>query len=442
MTPPRTGWPVLLGRAVLAAAGLAALAALLPVRFPVGLLITDGGLVLVLLVDWSLAARPGDIGVARVLPQSVALGSEATLRWIVTNGNPRRTKVHVSDELAPSLSAPRRRASVVLGPRSEMSLETTLQPLRRGDFFLEELVVRTEGPLGLVGRQATRRLPGRLRVVPSFRSRREAELRISRARILEIGIRSARFHGGGSDFDQLRDFTVDDESRRIDWSATARAGRPIVRTYRAERNQHVTLLLDTGRLMAGLIDGVPRLEHGMDAAMTLTAVAGRLGDRVGLVAFDQRVRTVVPHGEPRGQMRRLVDAMYRLEPSLVESDYRGAFLETVTRYRRRSLLAVITDLADQAIEDTLFTALPVVLRSHLVVVGSILDPQVQEWAMARPAAAEEAYRQAAALDALERRRRLATRLAALGAAVVDAPPQHFAAGLTDFYLDVKAAGRL
>src|SRR5206468_12792589 len=136
-----------------------------------------------------------------------------------------------------------------------------------------------------------RSLPGVLRVYPPFRSRAEAELRIDRARILEVGLRSARGRGGGTEFDSLREYEVDDEFRRIDWAATARAGKAIVRTYRAERNQTVLLLLDAGRTMAGKVElpagvhvtdqgklpGVPRLDHAMDAVMMLTAVATRLG---------------------------------------------------------------------------------------------------------------------------------------------------------------------
>src|SRR5207244_1226454 len=175
-----------------------------------------------------------------------------------------------------------------------------------------------------------------------FRSRDEAELRINEARILEIGLRSAQGRGGGTEFDSLRDYSVDDEFRRIDWAATARAARPIVRTYRAERNQTVLLLLDAGRLMAGRVDDVPRLDHAMDAVMMLTAVATRLGDRAGLVAFDQRVRAVVSPGHSRDQLSRVTEAMYALEPELVESDYRGAFAETLAPFRRPALLRLFT----------------------------------------------------------------------------------------------------
>jgi uncharacterized protein (DUF58 family) len=319
---------------------------------------------------------------------------------------------------------------------------TTIRPTRRGRFEVNELVVRVTGPVGLVARQRARDLPGLIRVYPPFASRKEAELRIDRARILEVGLRSAQGRGGGTEFDQLREYSVDDDSRRIDWAATARSGKGIVRTFRAERNQTVVVLLDNGRTMAGRVAGVPRVEHAMDAVLMLTAVATRLGDRAGLVAFDRRVRAVVPPGQRSDQLARVSEAMYMLEPELAESDYLAAFTETLARWRRRALLVVLTELADQALADTLLPALPLIVRSHLVIVASVRDPDLQQWGSSTPGDISAAYRQAAATAALAARHQLAARLRGLGATVVDAPPGRLAPALADAYLKVKATGRL
>jgi uncharacterized protein (DUF58 family) len=296
--------------------------------------------------------------------------------------------------------------------------------------------------MGLAARQRRRDLPGILRVYPPFRSREEAELRIDRARILEIGLRSAAGRGGGTEFDSLREYEIDDEFRRIDWSATARAGKTIVRTYRAERNQTVLLLLDSGRMMAGRVADVPRLDHAMDAVMMLTAVATRLGDRAGLVAFDREIRAVVPPGHSRDQLNRVTEAMYAIEPELVESDYRGAFAQTLSRFRRRALLVIFTELAEQAMSETLLPALPLVTRRHIVVVASVSDPEVIRWAHSVPQDAGDTYRKAAAVNALADRARTVARLRGLGATVVDAEPGRLAPLLADAYLKVKATGRL
>ena len=406
------------------------------------LLLVDGVLLVVALVDLALAPAPRRIEVARDLPGVVSLGAEAEITWRVRSASRRRAWVLVADELAPSLRAGDRRIRVQLSPGEEVRASTTFRPARRGRFEPRELVVRVTGPLGLVSRQSTRDLPGVLRVHPPFRSKEEAELRIDRARLLEVGLRSAAGRGGGTEFDQLRDYSVDDEFRRIDWAASARVDRPIVRTFRAERNQTVIVLLDNGRVMAGQVGDVPRLEHAMDAVMMLTAVATRLGDRAGLVAFDHEVRAVVSPGHGPTQLGRVTEAMYQLEPALAESDYRGAFTATLTRFRRRAMLVVLTELVEQAVGEFLAPALPLICARHLVVIGAVQDPEVVAWAEASPADPAEAYRKAAAAAALEERTRTVAHLRGLGATVVDAAPGRLAPLLADTYLKVKATGRL
>jgi uncharacterized protein (DUF58 family) len=402
----------------------------------------DVGLVVLALVDALLAPSPDEVRVRRDLPGVLALGGVGELTWRVGNPTRRTLRVAVADELAPSLRPGTRRFRVKVRPGEVADASTPLRPARRGRFTPRSLVVRVDGPLGLGARQRTRTTPGELRVYPPFRSKDEAELRIDKARILEIGLRSAQGRGGGTEFDQLREYTVDDEFRRIDWSSTARLGKPIVRTYRAERNQNVVLLLDSGRVMAGRVAGVPRLEHAMDAVMMLTAVATRLGDRSGLLAFDTEVRDVVAPSNRRNQLGRVTEAMYQLEPQLGESDYRAAFAEALVRFRRRAMLVILTELSEQAVGEYLLPALPLIARHHLVLVGSVRDPEVSGWARGPVQDAEDAYRKTAAVAALEERRRTIARLRSLGATVVDAEPGQLAPQLADAYLKVKATGRL
>ncbi|MBV8302916.1 MAG: DUF58 domain-containing protein [Acidimicrobiia bacterium] len=393
-------------------------------------------------VDVALAPPPGRITVERELPGVLPLDGEGEVAWHARNPTSRRLTVWLADELAPSLRPTSRRARLVLPANARVTARAVIHPSRRGRFTPSELVLRVEGPLGLAARQRRRQLPGTLRVYPPFKSRQEAELRIDRARILEVGLRSAPGQGGGTEFDSLREYGVDDESRRIDWAATARTTRVIVRTYRAERNQTVLLLLDTGRTMAGRIDDFPRLDHAMDAVMMLTAVATRLGDRAGLVAFDQDVRAIVGPGHARGQLGRVTEAMYMLEPRLVESNYRRVFAQALSRFRRRALLVLLSELAEAPVAESLLPALPLVARDHLVLIAGVRDPLVDEWADGVPTNAGEAYRKAAAVEAVDARRRTIARLRGLGAIVVDAPPGRIAPQLADAYLHLKATGRL
>lgn len=425
--------------AVVAVASLAML--LLPDSLP-KLLLVNGLLLVVAVVDAFAGPGPDTISVSRELPGIIALDGTGEVTWTVRNPSKRSVRVAIADELAPSLRASSRRISGLLPAGRTMRSTATLDPSRRGRFDIDQLVVRVEGPLGLGARQKARSLPATLRVHPAFRSRNEAALRIERARILDIGLRSAKGRGGGTDFDQLREYTPDDEFRRIDWAATARSTKPIVRTYRAERNQNIIVLLDNGRVMAGRVGGVPRVEFAMDAALLIATVATRLGDKVGLVAFDREVRAVVPPSHHSSQVSKVSEAMYDLDPQLAESDYRGAFAVTLSRFRRRSMFIILTDLVEQSIGESLLPALPLIARSHLLVVGAVRDPEVVAWATQSPPGPTEAHRRAAALRSFDERARATARLRALGAIVVDVPAHDLAPAVGDAYLAAKATGKL
>jgi len=434
--------PVPTWRLAIVAAVLSPILLALPGNGWTRLVVVNGILLGIALVDAAVAPSPAKIPIERTVPGVLSLGAQGDVAWAIVNPTSRAVTVSIADQLAPSLRADTRRARVRIPRRGHTEVTTTIRPKRRGHFDIHDLTVRTEGPLGLAARQQTRNLPSVLRVLPPFKSRDEAELRINRARILEVGLRSAQGRGAGTEFDQLREYAPDDEFRRIDWSATARTGKVIVRTYRAERNQTVLLLLDSGRVMAGQVDGVPRLEHAMDAVMMLTAVSTRLGDRTGMLAFGRTVRAVVPPSGGHAQLGRITDAMYDLDAQLAESNYRAAFTEAMARFRRRALVVLLTELTEPVIEETLLPALPVMVRHHLVIVAGVRDPDVVGWARDKPDDATEAYRKAAAVGALDDRRRAIARLQGMGATVVDATPGRLAPQLADAYLRVKATGRL
>lgn len=426
-------------------AAVAAVMAVMVALWPGGrpsLLLLNGLLLLVAVADFFTVIARDSVHVARDAPAVVPLGGEAPIVWRIRNRSPHLVRIQLADDLAGSLGATTRRVSVELPGAASAEARAILRPRRRGRFELRALTIRAEGRLGLVARQWEQAAAGTVRVYPSFHSRDEAELRVDKGRLLEVGLRSAVGRGGGTDFEALREYAPDDEFRRLDWSATARTGRPIVRTYRAERNQTVLLLLDTGRTMAGQVAGVPRLEHAMDAVMMLTTVCSRLGDRVGLLAFDRETRAVVPPRAGRSQLGIVTEAMYELEPRLVESDYAAAFVDTLSRFRRRALVVVLSELNAQAVAESLLPALPRVARDHLVLTASVQDPAVLAWAAAVPAEAAAGYRKASAIASLEERRRITARLRGVGVTVVDEQPGRLAPVLADAYLRVKATGRL
>lgn len=452
---------------VVAASALAFLVAFVG-PYPIAMVFGMAGaaMVIVGLVDGLTETSHSLLTVTRRHGAVVALGASTTLEWDIASTADRPLRVVIADSLAPSLCAETRRFAVTIPPGSTVGVTAKLTPTRRGRFDIDTMTVRVIGRRGLMCRQREVPLRSTLRVHPRFRSKDEAELKIKRARELQVGTRTATGFGGGTDFEQMKEYLPDDEYRRIDWTATARVGRPVVRTYRAEKNQSIMVLLDNGRVQAGLINGVPRVEYAMDAAMLLATVATGLGDHCGLVGFDSQIRTVLPPSRRRDQVSQTAEAMYGLEPELSESDYSGAFSYTAGRFRRRMMMVLLTDIVDVSIGEALMPALPTLLRKHIVVVGAIRDPNLEIWALpangGRTASGgvstvgssssdaddpdlspeEVMSRRISAMNTLRARELSIAKLRGMGAIVVDTPPHRLASELGDAYLMVKGTGRL
>lgn len=407
-----------------------------------GLLGLNAALLAVLVVDAVWCVSPRTLQVSRALPPSMALGQRGRIAWRVHNPTNRAVRVALADELPPSWRCRDRRARLAVPKHATVTRRRSIRPARRGRFAIAELTVRTTGPLGMSARQATVVVPGSLRVIPAFPSRKEAELRLDRNRLIEVGLRTAKGRGGGTDFDQLREYQVDDEYRRVDWAATARRGHPVVRTYRAERNQQVLVLLDTGRIMAPTVQGAARLEHALDAVMAVAVAAGRLGDRVAFSAHDAEPRVDLPPLDRPDRAALLVDAMVELQPRLVETDYRAAFATLERRFRRRSLVVVLTDLVEAVTVEQLLPQLRLLTRRHLVIVAAVADPALRQRADGPAADVDEVYRKAGASQVLERRAEMVAALEGAGVVVIEDEPRQLALRLVDAYLTIKTDQRL
>jgi uncharacterized protein (DUF58 family) len=156
-------------------------------------------------------------------------------------------------------------------------------------------------------------------VLPQFLSRKHLPEKLARLRELD-GQHRSMIRGQGSEFDSLRAYVLGDDVRSIDWRSSARRADVLVRTWRPERDRRIVIVLDTGRTSAGRVGGITRLDASMDAALLLTALAVRAGDRVDLIAADRRVRTRVVGAGREDVLAAFTSEMALLEPELIDPD--------------------------------------------------------------------------------------------------------------------------
>lgn len=391
-------------------------------------------------VDVALAASPRQVAIRREVPASVRLGEPASSTLTLTNRSGRRLRALVRDAWPPSSGAQTDRHRVDVRPGDGARVQTVLVPTRRGDAHADRVTVRTLGPLGVAGRQASLTVPGRLRVLPEFASRRHLPSRLARLRELD-GRASVQVRGPGTEFDSLREYVIGDDVRAIDWRATARRSDVVVRTWRPERDRRVLIVLDSGRTSAVRVLDAPRLDASIEAALLLAALATKAGDRVELLVYDRRVRGRVASATGARVMASFADTLALVEPELVETDWPGVVAQVRQRLSQRALVVLLTALDPSAVEQGLLGVVGQLTERHQVVLASVSDPEVDALRSARDGATAVFDAAAAERVGLERAA-VAVRLRQRGAEVLDALPDDLAPRLADTYIALKAAGRL
>ena len=428
----------LTGRSALAA--LIGVLVILATRDGAALLVVNGLLLVAIAADVALAAATRPLQLTRAGETKVLLGQSAPVTLTVANRGRRTLRADIRDAWPPSAGAQPHHVRIRLPAAGQATLTSTLTPTRRGDKQAAVVTIRSLGPLGLAARQARRPVPWTVRVLPPFGSRRHLPGKLSRLRQLD-GQHRALLRGQGSEFDSLREYVAGDDVRSIDWRATARRRDVMVRTWRPERDRRILIVLDTGRTSAGRVAGIPRLDTSMDAALLLTALAVRAGDRIDFLAVDRRLRARVVGASRSAVLPAITDAMAAIEPELVETDAAALASAALTTARQRSLIVLLTDLNPAAVEEGLLPRLPLLAARNQVLVAAVADPALAEMAAGR-ADAGQVYAAAAAEQARAGRQRTSALLQRHGALVVDAPPDRLPPALADAYLELKAAGRL
>lgn len=433
MIPSRLLVLLLLAPLALALAGLAAPDLLWP------MIALDLALALAAVVDAALAARPL-VEVSRSGREVLSIGRANPVVLELRSRARRRLRVEVTDDLFDHASSPDLPLALELLPGQRAAATYRLIPSRRGTFALGDHTVRYASPLGLWIRQLRLAARQPVRIYPDVQSVRDYELLARKNQ--DAAARSVRRRGGESEFEALREYQRDDEYRSIDWKATARRHKLISRQYQLERDQSIVFMLDAGRLMTATSESLSLFDHALNATLMLTYVASRGGDQVGLLTFAERVLTYLAPGGGKSASQRVIQALFAIEPALVETDYEQAFKQLGPRLRKRSLVVIFTQVIDHNAAHALLRLSRGLLPRHLPLIVLLRDPSVEalvhvpdgRFLPGEPAP----YVAAAAAEALSWRDRLIRDLKRSGALVLDVLPHELSPNLINRYLEVKA----
>jgi uncharacterized protein (DUF58 family) len=448
-------WRAIPGRRALVALAAASAGALLALLagVPLALVSRATAIAIVGLIGaaiWDYLAslkawRQSSPAMTRRLPAAFAIGVRRPVHLMIEMAGREAWRCELYDHADSTLLTGGMPVALTLSGGTCTEVTYTVNPTMRGEVRFAPADVRVRSRWGLcelvdrIGATDVRR------VYPDFAQVARYAWLAGDHRLQEIGIKTYQLRGSGTDFKELSEYRVGASVRHIDWRATLRAGKPIVREFQDERDQCVMLLVDCGRRMraddrSGPA-GATHFDQVLNAVMLLTSVALKQGDAVGAMTFG------TPAGEARyfaprkgiQTLNALIGQLYDVQPTPTHSDYVDVARQLLRKQRKRALIIVITNFRDEDGTE-LRHALRLLRQHHLVLLASLRERVLGEL-LAQPLTGGDAAIEIASAHLYEQSRRDAfNRLATRDALMVDAEPERLGIELVNRYHAVKRAG--
>ena len=436
--------------------------------------------VLVLLLALLDGRRVRAPSATREVPRISSLGAVTDVTISLANRTERRVSVMVTDDLDPSLrrlpgpdgvDAWEEGFPVEVPARSVLRCHYLVRPRARGFLSLGAIHLRTASRWGLAWRRTSVEVSDTLQVQPGVRDLLRDRSHAIRRKLRTPGPRRNQQWGDGREFESLRDYAEGDDPRTIDWKASAKRRKYVVRNYEAERSQNIILAIDAGRHMrerlppvragetapswsprlAGWQGAVPgdaqggpldreRMDYALGACMMIASRAQNFGDRIGVVVFDDRVRHISP--PRRADPPSLARTLAQVETRLVEPNYPLALATLGRNFRKRSLVILFCDVIDGSVSKALVSSLTRIGRAHLPLAIAIRNPALGAAATAPATTSADSYHRAAAEEMVQARATTLQVMRQSGILVVDTPPGDTLVRTLDKYVEIKERGLL
>jgi uncharacterized protein (DUF58 family) len=407
------------------------------------MLVADVGILLAALVD-AWRGRTERVTLERSPLSRLSIGRDNPVTLTVQAGQ-RSAEIQIRDAYPlEHFTVSTETLTGELAPHESKSFSYTAKPTLRGQYTWDAIHIRQQSPWGLVWMDWKSGGKEKVEVFPDLIALRSLTIKLT---LQTAGsLKQSRKFGIGTEFAELREYNPGDDPRLIDWKATARRSRPLVRVLEPEQEQTLIILLDRGRLMTANVEGLQRFDWGLNSALALALTGIKRGDRVGIGVFDRSIHTWIPPQRGDAHFNHLLETLTPIQPDLTEPDYISAVSTILSQQTRRALVVVITDLVDTTASSELLAALGKLTPRYLPFCVTLRDPEIDR--IAESVADQDsnlvsaAYDRSVAIDLLAQRQVAFAELKRKGVLVLDAPANQISDQLVDRYLQLKLRNQL
>lgn len=391
-----------------------------------------------LLADYFTTVDSSFIAVERIGSDKLSIYEKEEICFSVYNKSSNKLYIELKDEMPDfHFKGDERIMKGTVPPHEKREFKYYVIPTKRGAFLFKNLHVKYEGRLKLCMKMFKVNLKRDYKVYPNMKNLRKYRLSICNNRMFKQGQRNLKILGKGTSFESLREYVSGDEYRKINWQATARINKPIVNQYEPEKNQHVHILIDTGRPMSYTIRGNRKLDMVVNTALVLSDIINQNGDQSGLLLFNTEVNSMIMPGKGTGHRNKILETLYHIDHNNETSNYDEAFYYFKRKERHRSIVFLFTDFDTIEEAQNMLKVLPIISRNNIIVLVLIKDEKLEMISQSKIESHEDLFNKGVALEFLDERKKLINLLNKRGIFCIECPAEKLEYTAVNKYIQIK-----
>lgn len=399
--------------------------------------------VILVLIDLLILYRvKNGIEAKRELPDRFSNGDQNPVLIKLKNNYSINVNLSLIDEVP--LQFQKRDFSINISVAKNQATSTTysLRPVTRGEYLFGKLNVFVRSPLGLIEKRYRFDDGQSVPVYPSFLQLKNLEL-LSFAQMQNLlGLKTIRRVGNNREFEQVRDYIEGDDTRTLNWKATAKRSRLMVNQYRDEREQHVYCIIDMGRSMKMPFNGMSLLDYAINSSLAVSKVVLKNYDKIGLITYSNKVHTVIRSDNGNKQMRTLMDGLYKQQTDFKESSLEILYPFIRQRITQRSLMILFTNFESIYSIQRQMSIVKKLAQNHLVLLIAFENVEMSNLIKKEADGLGSVYLKTIAQKFIYEKRIFMSELNQGGVLSLLTGPDQLSVNAINKYLEVKARGLL
>ncbi len=358
-------------------------------------LIPLGLVLLAAIVDFLRTPGKKRFGVTRQLPANFEQFQDAQIALEIVCPPGKAWHLRVADSPPPTFRWERKATAY---PRQTGSFvhRYTVVPTQRGLADFGRCYLEVVGSWGLSTKRLTISCPDTPGIYPNLEPMRHYRLLAQRNQLAREDAALHKIRGVGTDFAGIKEYTPDDDRRKVNWKASARSGKLMTNVFDVEKNREVIIAVDTGRWMQAPMEEGTRLDKALELAAAIMQVATASGDRVGLVLFGTQVTHYLAPGKGTAHIQTFLQGLYSAQPSPGQSSLAALSGMLRRKLTRRAFVCLLTYLDNPAEAAQAAVDLIPLHRRHSLYIALLADVGLDALLQTQAATPETVYLKTAA----------------------------------------------